>query len=274
MLRKNPPPAARKRRLALGLLGALGLCAFTIRQEFLDSSLIRGLELSPCSIEGTPFADLPLKEWDDTYHRTVDAVVTEFFAEESGKDFSLDCSALDEGDGAAVAGADSALSILAKQLPPWSNGERTVTRLSTTDVLRTYLDAYACSLREARNSLFLEADGESGTEGNDGDSPVDVWEDDPTLVSIDRGQLTRWMTTDGSTIDRELAVSEEALERVLTLMASDQRTAGLKTQLRCLLGASADLRNAMGLFSQASACMGRLWDTKAIFRDAPRATNE
>lgn len=250
-------------RIALCLLAAAGLAGCSMRNDIVDSSVVRGRQLSPCTAEGTTFAELELKDWAPTYHRRVGEVVDEFFQQESD-DMVIDCKTLDEGDGSPPAPAGSALLALARDLPPWADAERPVTRLSTGDVLRTYLDSYLCSLAEARLTITLTATGESGS-GSGVVSEPRIGEG----VEVDRGDLSEWIETDTTTIDRELATAEPALERVLTLMSADHRTAGLKTELQCLLRASTDLRNALALFSEAAACVGRLWDAQGIVRDFP-----
>lgn len=239
----------------------------SIRSDTIDSSVVRGQQLTPCTAEGTTFADLELKDWAPTYHRRVGEVVDEFFAQ-ADEDMVIDCKTLDEGDGSPPAPAGSALLALARDLPPWADGERPVTRLSTGDVLRSYLDSYLCSLTEASLTIRLTATGQTGSGAST--SSVSSGEN----VEVDRGDLNDWIETDSSTIDRELATAEPALERVLTLMSADHRTAGLKTELQCLLRASTDLRNALALFSEAAACVGRLWDAQGIVRDFPSSTAE
>ncbi len=249
--------------MTLCLLAAASLAGCSLRSDTIDSSVVRGQQLSPCTAEGTTFADLALKDWAPTYHRRVAEVVDEFFTQESD-DMAIDCTTLDEGDGSPPAPAGSALLALALDLPPWADGKRPVTRLATGDVLRTYLDTYLCSLTEARLTIVLTATGESGS-GSGVASEPRIGEG----VEVDRGNLSEWIETDSAMIDRELATAEPTLERVLTLMSADHRTAGLKTELQCLLRASTDLRNALALFSEAAACVGRLWDAQGIVRDFP-----
>ncbi len=244
----------------------LGGCA--VRYETVDSTVVRGQQLTPCGIEGTPFANLEFKDWIETYHRRVGEVVDEFFATDDQSEFIVDCSTLDEGDGSAVAPAGSKLRAMAEELAPWADGKREVTRLSTGDVLRTYLDAYLCSLHEMRHKVALIADGayasSTGSSQSRGSS---------SMMVADRGDVNDWVQADRLAIDRQLETAGPALERVLTLMSADHRTAALKTELQCILRASTDLRNTLALFSEATACVGRLWDAQGVFRDFPSSVS-
>lgn len=247
------------------LIAGIVLSGCAVRYDVVDSSVVRGQQLTPCGIEGTPFASLDFGEWVETYHRRVSEVVDEYFTM-NDEDFVLDCTLSDTGDGSPVAQAGSALQSLALELPPWADGTRIVTKLSTGDVLRHYLDAYLCSLHEMRYRIEVTSDGAYASDSSASQSSTS------SLQYMDRGDLNNWVEADREVIDRELETAGPALERVLTLMSADHRTSALKAQLQCILRASTDLRNALALFSEATACVGRLWDTQGIFRDFPAAT--
>ncbi len=236
------------------------LAGCTVRYDVTDGSVVRGQQLSPCSIEGTPFASLPFDEWADTYHQTVSTVVEEFFGQQESAEV-IDCTTINQGDGSPVAVAGSALETLARTLAPWADGQTPVTRLMTGDVLRTYLDAYLCSLHEQYFTLALSAQPSSSEAASTSKSQ------NSSLETIDLGDFADWVQEDRTLIERELKTAGPAMERTLTLMSADERTIGLKTILKCLLRSSTDLRNAFGLLSEASACVGRIWDTTAILRD-------
>lgn len=264
MLRKRLPLTAWV-IAPLAAAAVLGGCS--VRYDTVDSTVVRGQQLTPCGIEGTPFADVEFKDWIDVYHRRVGEVVDEFFSTDDQSQFVVDCTTFDEGDGSAIAPAGSKLRAMAEELAPWADGQREVTRLTTGDVLRTYLDTYLCSLHEMRYKVTLTADGAyasgAGSSQSQGSS----------TVVADRGDVNDWVVADREAIDHQLLTAGPALERVLALMSADHRTAALKTELQCILRASTDLRNTLALFSEATACIGRLWDAQGVFRDFPSSVS-
>lgn len=187
--------------------------------------------LSPCSAEGSVFAQLPFEEWAQTYHGTVEAVIAAEMQKETAA--TLTCTTQDQ----PVRMASPPLQNLAASLPPWaerSGGTAVaVTAEDTIPVLLEYVRIYECSLLERQ---------------------------------LEHGSNT---FTDELLIGNELAVARPALERTLLLLSGRNRLRPLTDSLTCVERSLVDIRNVTGLLAEASACWNRTWDARESLRDIP-----
>lgn len=216
-----------------------------------------GDRLAACTAKGTPFESLAFEEWAETYHTTVaDIVEAHMDSIRDTHTTELQCTAEDY---VSMVKPTDELRELAESLPPWQS-EKAREDLSETDigpVLLEYLRTYECSLSERRNFLSVIIPRE--------------WR---TSSSSKPSTLT-WGNTNQSTleqqrhIDYEMLLSRPTLDRTLLLVGGHDRLRPLSLDIECLKRVSLDIRNIMGLVSQASACMPRIRDARGSVRDLP-----
>ncbi len=231
----------------------LGSCAGSLGQA-VDADTGR---LDACTAEGSPFETLPFSEWIKTYHETVDDVVESHV--ESLRDINttqLQCTA---DDYASLVKPTDALFSLAASLPAWESEVRKKA-LSETEigpVLLEYVRVYECALNERRNYLSIIIPKE--------------WRNDPATSS----DPLSWLDADRSAteqqrmIDHELLLARPALDRTLLMLGGYDRLRPLSLDIECLKRTSLDIRNILGLVSQATACLPRIRDARGSLRDLP-----
>lgn len=205
---------------------------------------LAALRLPPCSSENSIFAEKPYKEWKDLYHEQVDKVIEAHMQamNESGQK-PLQCTKADQN---ALIPATDALKEVAAMIPAWKDR---ISELKETDmqaVLLEFLRVYECSLDE--NILFL---------------PVNLTIDD----AEQRGAFTDDMTAIRTASAEEKTLSRETLNRTLSLVSGFDRLQPLTLDIECLKRSSLDLRNTLGIASDVSSCLPRIWDAKGSLRD-------
>lgn len=161
--------------------------------------------------------------------------------------------------------ATGALRALAAELPPWKSEMRvlTLTEQQMTGVLLEYMRVYKCSLFE-----YAEA----------AQSPAVVWwfaadhlTDEPGEEYVD--DITAYATSAplaiNRLVNREIATAEEAMERTIAFVGGIDRLHAGDVDFECVRRASLDLRNVLGLLSEALSCAARSLDAKSSLRDPP-----
>lgn len=206
----------------------------------------RSLRLAACSAEDSEFAKKPFKEWEKIYNENADAVVEAHMKAMRGiSDLAIQCTAEDYR---AVVPASSALKKVAEMIPAWKE-RANAGELHESDmpvVLLEFLRVYECSMNEYLQNFPVTARSSKGM------SISDLRKEGADAASI---------------INRERAVSRETLERVLSLTGGFDRLQPLSIDIECLKRASLDMRNTLGLASDVSSCLPRMWDAKGSLRD-------
>lgn len=256
-------------RVAAALLVCVLLSACRGGQSFKDDIGIQ--RLASCSIEDSPFqvgeeeaeaegtedegpestdftddedsdeeAVSDVERWKNTYHATVDQIV------EADLDSLAQSECVETPGG--LPPATPALRALASTLPPWKNAPTELNNLSQADmgaVLLEYLRTYQCAMAEYQQQFYTYAAKEG-----------------MTVVQYDQlEQETRTLIRD------ELVVSRLALERTLSVTGRLGRLRPLFHELDCVIAASLDLRNQLGLISEVSSCLPRVRDARNTLRD-------
>ncbi len=207
----------------------------------------RSLRLAPCSAEGSEFAKQDFADWKTLYHEGVNAVIESHMQMIKGlSGMPLQCTAKDYR---SIIPASPSLKKVAEMLPAWQDrakkGELRESDMSA--VMLEFLRVYECSMNE--HLEYLPVTTRSGTN-------IGLWD------------LTMRSVNDGATISRERIVARESLERVLSLTGGFDRLLPLSIDVECLKRASLDMRNTLGLASDISSCLPRVWDAKGSLRDA------
>lgn len=159
--------------------------------------------------------------------------------------------------------SSSALGVIAQSLPPWQD-PNDFARLDRNDVgivLLEFLRVYECALVDHNYYLVLDVIEERFRE-EAGGGPL------PRVVpSFDYQELIVEMERRRKIILQEMTVARPALERALQIITSIARLSPLDAEMHCLQRASLDLRNGLGLASDASVCLPKGWDAKDPLRD-------
>ncbi|MDD4287012.1 MAG: hypothetical protein PHO20_05220 [Candidatus Peribacteraceae bacterium] len=210
--------------------------------------------LTPCSRFEESYAQLPFMDgnfaqWPKSYHDEAAAVI-----EEHIQSFvrAPECAAATGND---VLPAGPKLQELAKKLPSWKNASASQWEMSS--VLLEFLRAYECALEE--RLYFLHPDAFKELES--------IAEDQGESADITLSQLIAEVSEEDRTIVKELAVARPTLNRSLAVLAGLSRLLPLHTELQCIERASIDIRNALALGAEASACLPRIWNAKDPLRD-------
>lgn len=221
------------------------------------------VRFAPCTGKDTAFTDIPFEDWPQTYHLTVaETIEAHLESLHNPTTEQLDCSAADYSSMIKPTGT---LKKLAMTLPPWEDPAR-LQKLSEMDlgpVLLEYLRTYECSLAERRNyiSIIVPKENASSAGGN-------------VTISMDRIFFNDKTDEQRGIIDHELAISRTTLNRTLTLVGGEDRLRPLSLDIECLKRVSLDIRNILGLVSQASACLPRIRDARGSLRDLHDPTQE
>ncbi|ALM10363.1 MAG TPA: hypothetical protein DEB30_00485 [Candidatus Peribacter riflensis] len=211
--------------------------------------------LTPCSrfTEGymqLPFATGNFAQWPTLYHEKAGAVV-----EEHLQSF-LKPAKCDATTGAEALPAGPKLQELARMLPSWKNA--TVSQTEVGAVLLEYLRAYECALQE--RLYFLHPDALEELKGRLQNAGAES-------EVIDISDLIAEVSEEDKTITREYATARPTLHRALTIVGGLGRLLPLHGELQCIERASLDIRNALALGAEASACLPRIWNAKDPLRD-------
>jgi len=209
--------------------------------------------LAPCTrfdtrYAGLQFAEIPMKDWPDLYHDTVNDVIEEYL-----EPSTVSCDAKDYG---SLAEPGKRLLELATSLPTWADKKVPLSRLDTPRVLLEYLRIYECALTEFDEFLmhdtWLEEYDEQGDAG---------------FLKYFLSDLMRSAFGRAEIINQERAVSRTSLNRALTIIGAFDRLAPLDAELECMQRFSLDMRNITALSAEASACLPRIWNAKDTLRD-------
>lgn len=204
--------------------------------------------LAPCAADGSIFADLPFNEWQDAYHGRVQEVVEAHMETlNETTTLPLQCTA---DDYSQLVPASQALRRVASELPAYSNSLGNLSEVDMAPVLLEFLRVYECSMKQREEYLSIYVPREfSRTE------------------TMSLGDFFEEKARQKKIMDEEMRVSRPALERTLGLISGYDRLRPLALDIECIKRASLDLRNVLGLASDASSCLPRIWDTHGSLRD-------
>lgn len=203
---------------------------------------LQALRLPACTAEESVFASTEFDRWDDVYHRQVDNVIEEHM--ERMKRIGTEPMRCTEEDYANRVPASTALRETAGMLPSWEDRLDDLYESDMQAVLLEFLRIYECSMGEHAQFLSVSASG-----------------------SMTFGELGTKQTEVRATVDRETVLARESLSRALGLVSGFDRLQPLSLDIECLKRSSLDLRNVLGLASDASSCLPRIWDAKGSLRD-------
>ena len=192
--------------------------------------------------------------WPRVFHQCVRTVINAHRMASKAQDAMPGLSCLTD-DEQGREPPTPALLQLAMTLPPWRpgsawgifSGPPAPPNLSETDmtsVLEEFIRIYECSMLE-----FIQE--------------AQPYPDESV------GLFTERNTRQAESMREELATARASVERTLMLLGSLDRLRPLLRPLRCFLQASIDIRNAFGLFAEATSCMPRAWDPFTELRDPP-----
>lgn len=229
------------------MLAALCVCALLTACGNDYAPGTQSQRLPACSAEGSIFADTPFDEWADLYHGKVSAAVESHLDTlRNASELPLQCTAEEYAD---VVPATTALREIAAYLPGYREGNK-LESLNEADigaVMLEFLRVYECSMLERKSYLLIRIPQEEGT--------MMSWE----LLDIKKEQEQK--------IDDELNVSRATMEKTMALVGGYDRLRPLALDVECIKRASLDLRNVLGLASDASSCLPKAWDTHGSLRD-------
>lgn len=213
--------------------------------------------LGACDREGSKFSDdadnkLSFDQWSETYHRDVDGVVNAHMnaIRRATKDNPLKCTAQTlQG----LLQPTPVLGALAETLPPWKHPvyRKNLSEADIGSVLLEYVRVYECALKEREKFLTEEIRKDKDREKE----------------SINFSQLLIQKQKEQTQIGDELVAARAALNRTLTIIGSLDRLRPITLELECIMRASLDLRNALGLAADTTACLPRIWDARGSLRD-------
>ncbi len=209
-------------------------------------------ELPPCEANETLFPrdvlvpenTTVIDQWSALFHKRVALVIEEHIAQlKTG-------GACEEN---ARIEATPALRELAADLEV--DG---VTQENMAAILLQYLGAYECALQtesfvtEPQVSADLERRIREQTGGR--------------TTSVNITALGNAFNQEHIDIQRQIDLSRIALHRTLVYVSGYGRLQPLGGAVQCLLGATVDIRNALDLAAEASACMPRIWNARGSLR--------
>lgn len=205
---------------------------------------LQTMRLPACSAEGSIFEDEPFDKWATLYHNQVDAVVEAHLNNiKNTQAIELQCT---DPNFASRIPASDALMKMAEMIPAWKDRTNELYESDMQVVLLEFLRVYECSMDE--KGLFL---------------PVTLTQQE----GMERGAFTNTMNETRTTIAHEKTIARETLERTLGLVNGYDRLQPLTIDIECLKRSSLDLRNVLGLASDISSCLPRIWDAKGSLRD-------
>lgn len=215
--------------------------------------------LPPCTMANSPFMGVPFDDMPTLYHDTVSKVIdAHLSAVGSIATTPLTCTA---NTYRALVKPSKELTELAEKLPEW--GTTRTEELSEVDlapVLLEYLRVYECAIEERSSFLGLIIVDERGRTTE---------ENGVVRKTLSRSDLNAEQERQSAVIARELTVSRITLERTLSFLGGIDRLRPLSVELECLKRTSLDLRNTLGLASEAMSCMPKMLDARGSLRDLP-----
>jgi hypothetical protein len=188
--------------------------------------------------------------WTERYHKRVEQIVDEYLA---NMQFEIDClnSNVDQ-----LVPPGAQMLALAAQLPPWENGGGAdLSYVDTPTVLLEFLRTYECALTERYFFSFGDVTKELKEIMARNDAEL-LW-----------GEVIEEYVEQARKIGHEMSIARPAMNRVLTVTSGRGRLKNLDIEAECFYRATMDLRNAMSLAAEASACFPRVQDTKDPLRD-------
>lgn len=219
---------------------------------------------SPCSAEGTPFADTPFADYDPTdgsatyqwhaiFERELRAVVDAHTqsllgGEEEGAP-RIDCTAATYRE---MFPASPALRALAAKLPEFRDRAGRLSEMDIGVVLQEWLRVYQCALDE--ETLYAQPHIARDLQK--------IGMDDLTY-----GQVALQATTHAAYAENEMRWAASLMERVTTLIGGFGRLRPLYAELTCLERATADIHNNLSLLAEAGVCMPRSVNARSTLRD-------
>lgn len=211
-----------------------------------NSGVLQPMRLPACTKEGSIFEDKPFDEWTELYHKQVDSVIeAHIHTMKHLGSTELQCA---DPDFATHIPASSPLLETANMIPAWKNkeAEGEIFESDMQVVLLEFLRVYECSMNE--EDIFL-----------------------PVLLTkesfLTRGNYNDQMSSIRSTIAKEKLFARQSLSRTLSLVGGIDRLSPLGVDIECLKRSSLDLRNVLGIASDISSCLPRIWDAKGSLRD-------
>lgn len=209
-----------------------------------NSDVLQTMRLPACTAQGSIFENKPFDEWAELYHKQVDSVIEAHIRTmQHLGDAELRCT---DPDFATRIPASSALLEVATMIPAWKNKEGEIFESDMQVVLLEFLRVYECSMNE--EDIFL---------------PVILTKD----TFMTRGKYNERMSSIRSTIAKEKLFARESLNRTFSLVSGLDRLRPLAIDIECLKRSSLDLRNVLGIASDISSCLPRIWDAKGSLRD-------
>lgn len=251
---RRPRPLPSIAVIAL-LMGSLTYLSFSRRGEVWTGAVTTAASSSSASVSSVPGIppcqileslfensdeDPEGKKWYEDFKKNVSTII-----EESRNSKNMECTSV------TLSNPPALLKSLASSLPSWQVRREELTDADTYDVLLDYLEAFGCSLKS--KSVTLPIDYSYASESS-------------SSAKTFFGQLVKYLNwTDVSA--QQLVLERETLRRSLTLLMGLNRVKPLDHAFLCLNRASKDLRNGLGLLSEASDCLAnRTWDTRQWLR--------
>lgn len=223
--------------------------------------------LSPCTIYSDLLTEIPFEsdnfeDWPDEYKKKVQEVIEEHFS------FLEDAPNCGASDPALLLGPQPKLQQLANSLPTWMSARGHVPPLKQTDiglVLLEFLNVYECAIQE--RYYFLTRDAWETVYNKSGES------NSMAFSSSSKGAtyplIIEEMFKEMPVLESELLSARDLLNRILTTVSGMNRLVALHKELRCIEGASMDIRNAAALAAETASCLPRIWNAKDPLRDLP-----
>ena len=227
--------------------------------------------LAPCTIysdllKTIPFESDNFEDWPEEYRNKVQSIVEENF---SFLKSSPNCSASSPED---LLAPQSSLQSLASQLPTWQSARGKAPQLKQTDiglVLLEFLNVYECAIQE--RFYFLTRDAWNTTYENSVSSAGNLGGIIAGGSSSSKGTSYSLVLEETfkelPVLESELLSARDILNRTLSIISGMNRYLALDRELRCIEGASLDLRNATALAAEAATCLPRIWNAKDPLRD-------
>lgn len=205
--------------------------------------------LTPCSADGSVFADTAFNQWKNIYHNNVSTAIEAHLTNIKNTGTQpLRCT---EEEYANLVPASPQLRSIANMLPAWRENPGDAAGLSEADmgtVLLEFLRIYECSMKE--RELYHS---------------VRILQDADRDMNPEEFQQKK--SEELKVMQNQIEVSRKTLNRTLSIVAGYDRFKPLTLDIECIKRASLDLRNVLGLASDASSCLPRIWDVHQSLRD-------
>lgn len=253
-----------KRRFAIGMLLSIATIAIVQTGVRLTAQVaVQDITEPPACEWDTQLFPMPANStirtrtvsevWSDQYHQEVSRIIA---AHQAPAGASLSC------EGQPERTASAPLKLLAEQLYPWkTQGMDAIIDLNETEmgsVLLEYQRMYRCALQQRSFPLASLVLTEMGRMS-------------PLGFRIDMDSFQQRVQKEQRFIATEPDIAKKALNRTLAALAGRERLQPLTLSMECLVRASTDITNELGLSATVSACLpARTWDTKGSFLALPQ----